>query len=464
MDPVIGILLFGAGAAAGAIVAVLVCASRARAARAELAAEARAQTAAAESAAGELRRLAAERETALEALRRDFQAERDRHVADEARLVELQARLGEQAALLERAQAKLADTFKALSADALKSNNQAFIDLARQVFESTLTDAKGDALRRQEAIDAIFRPLQESLRRYDEQLQAIEKSRATAYGTLEGHLKSLGEAQAQLRQQTGELATALRAPNVQGRWGEMQLRRVVELSGMEAHCDFTEQASHSGEDGIQRPDLVVHLAGGRKIVVDAKSPLNHYLDAVACPTEEARREALKLHARAVRGHMEALAKKSYWEQFEGTPECVVLFVPGESFLAAALAADRTLLEDALNRRVLLASATNLMAILLAVVQGWRQAAVEENAEKISALGRELHDRLRVLAGHFQALGKSLSGATDAYNKAMGSFESRVLAKARRFQELGAAGGAEIPEVESVDASPRLPDGAGAGDA
>ncbi len=451
MDIAIAGICLVVGIALGGVMIAVFSASRMRVLRAELAAEALAKAAAAE----EVRRISESRAADLESLRRLFQSEREAHVSDVARMNELKARLEEQKAMFAEAQAQLSNAFKALSDEALKSNNRAFLDLAKKTFDALISDARGDVARRQEAIDGLIRPLGETLKRYEEHLKQIEEKRNTAYGSLEAQLQALAGANEALRHEASQLVTALRTPNVQGRWGEVQLRRVVELAGMTRHCDFTEQPTQEGPDGLRRPDLVVHLAGERKIIIDAKAPVGSYLEAMNKPTEDARREAFRGHARALRSHMESLARKNYWEQFEQTPECVVMFVPGESFLASALAVEPTLLQDGYAKRVLLASPTMLMGLLLGVAQGWRQAAIEENAREISELGKILHDRVRTLAGHFQQLGRALGSATEHYNRTVASLETKVLGAARKFKELGAAAGEEVPELSGINSEPHV---------
>ncbi len=365
------------------------------------------------------------------------------------------ARFDEKVELLERAEAGFSESFKALSSEALRSNNTAFLELARTQLERFQATAQGDLEQRQKAVEAIISPIRESLEKVDGQIRGLEQARTHAYSTLSEQVRSLAEGQQALRLETGNLVTALRSPNVRGRWGEMQLRRVVEMAGMLAHCDFVEQTTTASDDGRLRPDLVVKLPGGRSVVVDVKAPLSAYLESLEAKDDLTRQARLADHARQVREHIRKLSAKSYWSQFDDAPDFVVLFLPGEPFFSAALEQDPTLIEQGVEQRVILATPTTLIALLRAVAYGWRQEQVAESARPISELGRELHTRLSTMSDHFAKLGRSLDGAVRSYNETMGSLERRVLVTARRFKEHGAVASDDLAELTPGDRTPQL---------
>jgi DNA recombination protein RmuC len=349
--------------------------------------------------------------------------------------------------------------FKALSADALARNNQAFLDLARATLAQTQEAARGDLEMRQQAIVELVTPVRNSLDKVDSQIQELEKARAGAYAALHEQVRGLVETQTQLRAETGKLVTALRTPGVRGRWGEIQLRRVVEMAGMLDHCDFVTQTSVASEEGRLRPDLLVRLPAGKIIVVDAKTPLDGYLQAIEAGDEQTRKARLADHARQVRAHLTALGRKSYWEQFDYAPEFAVLFLPGECFFSAALESDPSLIEFGVGQNIILATPTTLIALLRAVAYGWRQENLAQNAAEISALGKELFKRLSDMGDHWSKMGKALERAVEAYNGAVGSLEARVMVSARKFADLKTAPlGVEIAALEPLEKSVRAVQG------
>jgi DNA recombination protein RmuC len=361
----------------------------------------------------------------------------------------------ERARLLGDAKQALENAFRSLSAEALRSNNAAFLDLAKASLAEFQQGAKGDLEKRQMAIDALVGPVKTSLDKVDEKIMALERAREQAYGEIRQQFVQMKDAQDQLRTETSNLVKALRQPHVRGRWGEVQLRRVVEMAGMLKHCDFVEQESAEGEEGSVRPDLIVRLPGNRQIIVDSKAPITAYLEAHEAASDELRKAKIALHAQLMRGHVQSLGRKSYWEQFQPTPEMVVMFIPGEAFFSAALEADPELLDTGFGQNVIIASPVSLMALLKAAAYGWRQESIAENARAISQLGQELHARLGVMADHLLKLGRSLGNATDNYNAAIASFESRVLVSARKFKEMGATSqDAEIIELRAVEGGVR----------
>lgn len=397
----------------------------------------------------------------LQKLQQTFEGE----VTDGDRLRDDNARLladleGERRAAQERSESfkrvteELAEKFKALSRDALKDNNQEFLNLARATLEKFQVSAKGELDQRQQAIDQLVKPLKDSLEKVDGKIGELEKVRAGAYAELREQVRALATSQLQLQSETGNLVKALRTPHIRGRWGEIQLRRVVELAGMLQYCDFTEQETVATEDGRIRPDVIVRLPGNRTIVVDAKVPFEAFYESISATDDALRIERLKEHARLVRTHIGALSRKSYWETVQPTPEFVLLFLPGENFYSAALEQDPKLIEDGINQRVIIATPTTLIALLKAISYGWQQEQRAANADEVGKLGKELYDRMRTFVNYFADIGRNLDRALESYNKGVGSLEARVLVTARKFKERGAIAGEEIETIEPVDKATR----------
>jgi DNA recombination protein RmuC len=362
----------------------------------------------------------------------------------------------EKLALVEQAREELTTAFKGLSSEALQANNSSFLELAKATLERFQVQARDDLDQRRKAVEQLVAPIAQSLEKVDGKIVQLEHARREAYGAVMQQVRTLAEGQERLRTETGNLVTALRAPATRGRWGEMQLRRVVEMAGMLPHCDFVEQVTVHTDERRLRPDLVVRLPGGKNVVVDAKVPLQSYLEALEARDEDERKARLLDHARQIRQHIAKLSAKSYWEQFQPTPEFVVLFLGSEAFYSAALDADPALIEEAFSQRVLIATPTTLIGLLKAIAYGWQQERVAESARAVSELGRELYDRLAVLGEHFVTLGKRLDGTVTAFNQAVGSLERRVLPTARRFPDLGAGGRKEIPQLSGLERAAQRP--------
>ena len=351
---------------------------------------------------------------------------------------------------IEESRKQLENSFSALSQQALKLNNENFLTLAKEKLSQFQIKAEANLDKKEKSIELLLQPIQSALKNTKEQIQSIEKERKESFGSLSQHLKIINESQADLRFETQNLVQALRRPEVRGQWGELTLKRIAELAGMVDHCDFYEQQQSENSASRMRPDMIVRMPDQRELIIDAKTPLDAYLNASQASDTEIRDQSLARHARNVRERMRELASKAYWSQFKNSPDFVVLFIPGEQFLSAALEQDPQLLEDALKNKVILATPTSIVALLRAVAFGWRQIAVAENAEKIRELGEDLYHRLATFAEHLQKLGKHLDTSVEQYNKAMGSLDRQVLSGARKFTELGIEKKKPIPELKIVE--------------
>lgn len=388
-------------------------------------------------------------EESLQRTQESLSQEQHKTTELQAILTQERSRYEENLATLKEAREELSNAFQALSAKALERNNRSFMDLAKVTLEKFHAVSKSDLEAREKSISDMIHPLKTSLGGVDQKLQDLEKERVGAYRILHHQVKEMVETQKDLRLETANLVKALRTPHVRGRWGEMQLRRVVEVSGMSAHCDFVEQVNVKTEEGALRPDMIVNLPGGKQIIIDAKAPLSAYLDALEAKDETLRTQFLKDHARQVKTHILQLSSRGYWDQLktQDTPEFVVLFLPGETFFSAALEHDPSLIELGVEKRVILATPATLIALLHAVAYGWRQEKLTQNAREISALGKDLYKRLSDMGGHMTKLGQNLNTAVNSYNKTVGTLEARILPSARRFKDLEVASGQE--EVKTL---------------
>ena len=438
----------------GGFVGWLLGLSRGRQRAAEAGAKLEAELAGLRATAGELRGQLAHLMARGEALEAELGDVRHARAVADTQVAELKLRLAEQGELLETAETRLGDTFRALAADALQANNQGFMALASERLGAVRAETASALEAREKAIEGLVKPVRESLDKVDNKIQELERERGRAHGQLLTELKGLASVHERLQAETGNLSRALRSPTVRGRWGEIQLRRVVELAGMVEHCDFRQQVTLVGDEGRLRPDLVVRMPGDRFVAVDAKVPLDAYLRALEARDDDQRKARLREHGAQVRAHLSKLGSRAYWAELGNAPEFVVLFLPGEGIFGAALEESPGLIEEGVGHRVLLATPTTLIALLQTVFYGWRQERVAENAEKISEQGRLLHERVATLVGHWMKLGASLGKATEHFNAAAASFEGRVLPAARRLEELGAGSKKKIGELPHLDARPR----------
>jgi DNA recombination protein RmuC len=382
-----------------------------------------------------------------------------RHLEEDIRLLE--TRIKDQDALqverdsaYEAATTRLATAFADLSNQSLKSNSETFLRLAEQNLGAQQERAKRDLGERELAVENLVKPIRDALQQSQKQIAELEKSRSEAYGSIRSHLESMQSSQKSLAQETQNLVNALRRPEVRGRWGEMTLKRLVELSGMVEHCDFQEQVHTATADKVIRPDMIIHMPNQREVVVDVKTPLDAYIDATEAKDDAQRDLGLKRHAQNLRKHIQDLSRKSYWDQFPQSPEFVILFVPGDQFLSAALNEDPDLIDSALSQKIVLATPTSFLALLKVVAHGWQQLALADNAEEIRKLAVDLYGRLSTFVSHLNKVGKQLNSSVENYNKAVGSLERNVLPGARKFAELGIRPKKEIEQTESIEALPR----------
>jgi DNA recombination protein RmuC len=360
----------------------------------------------------------------------------------------------EKQAALEQLNLQLKDTFNAMATEALNSNNEQFLRLAKESLGQFHIKAEGELEKREKAVENLVKPIRDALEKTEKQVERMESGRQQAHGALTKHLETMAESHRLLQSETRNLVQALRRPEVRGQWGELTLKRLAELAGMVEHCDFQEQASVQTDNGQQRPDMIVRMPDKREIIVDAKTPLDAYLSAVESVNDDERKTRLEQHARNVRARIRELSSKSYWQQFRHSPDFVVLFIPGDQFLSAALDVDHTLIEDALSQNVILATPTSFVALLRAIAYGWRQEVLAENAEVIREVGQDLYGRLATFAEHLSRLGRSLDNSVSAYNKAISSYDSRILPGAKKFTELGVTARKEPPRLEPIERSAR----------
>ncbi len=407
----------------------------------------------------ELRQQVSQHEREKAALRSAFEREQQERTEAATRLDESRKRLDdsyrhleEQKTLIELMKKDLADTFTALSSAALKSSNEDFLRLATEHLGKVSAETKGKLGEHQQSIDATVKPLQEMLKRYEQQIRELEDSRHKSFGSLSEQIRALSGMQERLQKETNNLVTVLRRPRASGSWGELGLRRVAELAGMAPYCDFYEQESVATESGRIRPDMIVRLPNGREIVVDAKAPVDAYLNAVSAGTDDEKKKGIANYVAQVRNHMTGLGSKSYWDQFPQSPELVVMYLPGESFFSVALEHDPKLIEDGSLKKVILATPTTFIALLKAVAYGWQQEQVAKSAQEVNKLGKELYERFSLLIEHFSRTGDSLRKAVGSYNDSVRSLETRLLPSVRKFRDLGISSAREIGTLSEVDQS------------
>ncbi len=404
----------------------------------------------AEAVVGELRQHVHNKDSEIDQLRSDLNDERQLKIESVTNLGASRKQLEEQKELIEVMKSEMTDTFNALSSAALKSSSEDFIRLASEHLGKIVSDTKGKLGEHQAAMDGTIRPLQEMLKQYDEQLRAIEKSRHESFGSLSQQIRALSTMHEQLQKETSNLVTALRKPQVSGSWGQLSLRRSAELAGMTAYCDFFEQESVATSSGRLRPDMIVRLPNKREIVIDAKAPVDAYLNITSSGTDDERKKAITNYVTQVRNHMNALGSKSYWDQFTHSPELVVMFLPGESFFSAALEYDPKLIEDGSMKKVILATPTTFIALLKAIAYGWQHEQMTKNAEEISKLGKELYERFAIVIDHFSKTGTSLQRAVVSYNEGANSLSSRLIPTIKKFKELGISSQKDILSLSEVD--------------
>ena len=374
--------------------------------------------------------------------------------ATELRLKNQAALQEEREAAFELAHAKLTQAFADISNRSLRANSDTFLQLARQNLETHQEKARSELSEREKAVEALVKPIRDALEASNKQISELEKARSEAYGSIRNHLEAMQLSQQSLTQETQNLVKALRRPEVRGQWGEITLRRLVELAGMVEHCDFIEQVHVVGDDKIIRPDMIVNMPDQRQLVVDVKTPLDAYLAAAEAPDDAQRKLALERHAKNVRSHIRLLASKAYWTQFDESPEFVILFIPGDQFLSASLGEEPDLIEYALSQQIILATPTSLVALLKAVAYGWRQLALADNAKEIRVLAEDLYGRLGTFVTHMNKVGRQLASSVENYNRAVGSLERSVLPGARKFTELGVHAKKDIEKLESLEPVPR----------